>query len=530
MNDHSQISKAAYLAGRTLLHVDAFGAVGDGIHDDAVAIRNCCEAAARLQKPAAVVFTAGKVYYADSLGEHFPWTSPWSQTTVIYFEHARDIVVEGNGCRLELGPSTGCFFNLYSEKLVYHNIIVDHRIPTFISGTVEEMDGEGRFLRVQTAYPMDENLTDGEYVFPIDQDLYYASPNYRSPLRRRFLPIQRIVSEGDCRYRVYPRHYEQAVDSVRELGLNTPWMWPSGSAGHGKGLICGMKFCGDVTFRNVEFQSGDCFMFYFQGNVGDIRFYDSHVRPNARYGTNYMTTGRDIFHCVDNRGAFIWENCSIWWAGDDFMNICDTTSYVDSVDGCAIKLRSMEFKGLVSYRPGDTLEAYDRITGRYYGTATVVQVEDEPNYLDVPFLGIEGNPNIRVNCPNLAAPNSRIHNCRIAGTGRFKGKIEVTDTYFDVQVLWLMQEGDYEGPIPKEVVFRNCVFDNGDIEIAAYDRGVPGSDFTEIGPLVDVTFCDCRFYGIHFVEKNRAAGKYIGCVFDNCTHGDKCRFEIDPRT
>ena len=107
MNDHSQISKAAYLAGRTLFHVDAFGAVGDGIHDDAVAIRNCCEAAAKLQKPAAVVFTAGKVYYADSLEEKFPWTSPWSQTTVLYFEHARDIVIEGNGCRLELGPSTG---------------------------------------------------------------------------------------------------------------------------------------------------------------------------------------------------------------------------------------------------------------------------------------------------------------------------------------------------------------------------------------------------------------------------------------
>ncbi len=165
MNDNRPISKDADLSGRTLFYVDAFGAVGDGVHDDAVAIRNCCEAAAGLQKPSAVVFTAGKVYYADSLGEHFPWTSPWSQTTVIYFEHARDIVVEGNGCRLELGPSTGCFFNLHSEKLVYHNIIVDHRIPTFISGTVEETDEEGRFLRVQIASPMDENLTDGEYVY-----------------------------------------------------------------------------------------------------------------------------------------------------------------------------------------------------------------------------------------------------------------------------------------------------------------------------------------------------------------------------
>ena len=93
-----------------------------------------------------------------------------------------------------------------------------------------------------------------------------------------------------------------------------------------------------------------------------------------------------------------------------------------------------------------------------------------------------------------------------------------------------MQEGDYEGPIPKGLVFRNCVFDNGDIEIAAYDRGVPGSDFTEIGPLVDVRFYHCRFNGIHFVEKNQAAGKYTDCVFDNCTHGDKCRFEIEPHT
>ena len=41
-----------YLVGKTLLYVDEFGAIGDGVHDDAVAIRSCCEAAAKLHSPA----------------------------------------------------------------------------------------------------------------------------------------------------------------------------------------------------------------------------------------------------------------------------------------------------------------------------------------------------------------------------------------------------------------------------------------------------------------------------------------------
>lgn len=516
-----------YLVGKTLLYVDEFGAIGDGVHDDAVAIRSCCEAAAKLHSPAAVVFTAGKVYYAESLEGKYPWTSPWSEETVIYFENAKDITIEGNGCRLELGHSTGALFNLYSENIIYHNIVIDHRIPTFISGVVEEFNDDGQYLKVKTKYSMDENLINGEYLFPLEEELYYASPNFRDPIRRRFLTIKRIVSEGDCKYRIYPCHYDEAVRSVKLLGTEKPWMWPSGLAGHGKGLICGMKFCGNMTFQDVEFQSGDCFMFHFQHNYGDIAFINSNVQPNPKYGTNYMTSGRDIFHCVDNRGSFIWENCKIWWAGDDFMNICDTTSYVDSIDGNAIKLRSMEFKSLVNYQPGDTLEAYDRLTGKYYGTATVVKVENDTNYLDTPFAGIENNPNIRINCHNLAAPNSKIKNCHMVGTGRLKGKIEITDTYFDVLVLWLMHESDYEGPIPKELVFRNCIFDNGDIEIAAYDRGVPNSDFKEIGKLVDVSFYDCKFNKINFVEKNEAKGKYHNCSFENCTHSNKCRFEMD---
>ena len=88
-----------------------------------------------------------------------------------------------------------------------------------------------------------------------------------------------------------------------------------------------------------------------------------------------------------------------------------------------------------------------------------------------------------------------------------------------------MHESDYEGPIPKQLVFRNCTFENGDIEIAAYDRCVPNSDFSEIGEHVDVSFFDCKFNAINFVEKNKAKGKYYNCKFENCTHTNKCRFE-----
>lgn len=514
--------KNQWLEGKTLFYVDDFGAVGDGVNDDAIAIRSCCEEAAKLKKPAAVVFTKGKTYYANSLNDKYPWTSPWSQKTVLYFEDSADITVEGNGSRLELGHSTGGIFTLRCKNFVFHNIEIDHKIPTFVAGVVESFDEIEKCLHIKTEISMDENLIDGEFH---REGVYFALANCRDVISRKFLTITGIVSKGDCRYKIIPFDFDKAVDLVNYYGIDVPWMWPAGVAGHGNGLVCGIVGCGEMTFRDMEFQSGDSFMFHIQDNYGDISFINANVQPNPKYGTNYVTSGRDIFHCVDNRGAFLWENCKIWWAGDDFMNICDTTSFVDSVEGNGIKLRSMEFKHLVNYHVGDTLEVYDHITGKYYGTATVVENKEDTNYLDVPFKGIENNPNIRINCPNLAAPGSKIKNCHIVGTGRLKGEIEVTDTYFDVLVLWLMHECDYEGPIPKKMVFRNCIFDNGDIEIAAYDRIVPNSAFDEIGRLIDISFYDCSFNGINFVEKNSAQGNYYNCKYKNCIHTSECRFE-----
>ena len=49
-------------------------------------IRDCCEAAVKLNSPVAVVFTTGKVHYVESLEGKYPWTSPWSELTAVYFE------------------------------------------------------------------------------------------------------------------------------------------------------------------------------------------------------------------------------------------------------------------------------------------------------------------------------------------------------------------------------------------------------------------------------------------------------------
>ncbi len=514
--------KNEYPEGKTLFYVKDFGAIGDGVHDDAVAIRSCCDAAAKHGSPAAIIFEEGKVYYANSFENKFPWTTPWSQKTLLYFENTKDITVEGNGSRLELGLTASGIFAHGCENMVYQNFTIDHKVPTFIAGLVKSINEEEKYLNVKTKLSMDDYLENGKLE---RNGIYFALPNLRDTVSRNFLTITKIISEGDCNYKIYPYDYDLTLRLINKYGIDKEWMWPCGAAGHGGGLPCGMKYCGDTSFINVDFQSGGYFMFYFQCNYGDIKFINSNVEPNPKYGTNYLTTGRDIFHCADNRGAFIWENCNIWWAGDDFMNICDTTSYVESIDGNAIKLCSREFRTPVHYKPGDVLEAYDHVTGKYYGKATVVKAENGINYLEAPFEGMEYNKDLRVNCPNLAAPGSKIKNCKIVGTGRFKGDIEITDTYFDVQVLWLMHECDFEGPIPKNLVFRNCVFDNGDIEIAAYDRSVPGSDFKEIGKLIGVSFYDCEFNRINFVEKNDAKGKYYNCKYNDCIHTGECRFE-----
>ena len=61
-------------------------------------------------------------------------------------------------------------------------------------------------------------------------------------------------------------------------------------------------------------------------------------------------------------------------------------------------------------------------------------------------------------------------NCDLTGTLRFRGPCTVEDTKIDMLRMWLMVEGDVEGPIPCDIRFRNCVFNGGGIEVWGYNR------------------------------------------------------------
>lgn len=59
---------------------------------------------------------------------------------------------------------------------------------------------------------------------------------------------------------------------------------------------------------------------------------------------------------------------------------------------------------------------------------------------------------------SMVAPGSVIEGCDFRGTFRFRGPIEIRNSYFYVARMWIDLFSPYEGPVPQGVHFTGCRF------------------------------------------------------------------------
>lgn len=486
-----QLIKPKYdVNGRTNIYVSDFGAIGDGITDDGVAVRKAVRKASSSKTPCNVVFDEGKTYYCNQILTSGNSTGVIETSALLYLDDANDVVLCGNGARLELGVGITASYIKASSNITIQDLTIDYRIQPFVSGSVIKYDNAKMRFQIETDQSM--HLEDG--VFETTSSTYFALPNLRDT-KRNFLTITKYEEIDATHYWVYPANYSFAISQISTYGSNTPWIWPAGESAHLTGPINSINDSGNITYQNVRYEASRAFLFNLRSNVGEIHFYNVDLQPSQDCDIQYMVSWRDVFHIKDGRAPVILEDCDIGWAGDDFINISCTSCYITEIDGNNIVLKTTEFNSAPNWMEGDLIEAYNSRTGKYYGTATIVAVDSKTGIftLDKKIPGLEVSDDVRVDSPNAASPGSKITNCTFAGTGRFKGEVEVNNCYFDLLALWLETEISYEGPIPKKIVFNNCTFENGGIEIGAFNRAVPGSSFPEVGKKIDITFNQCTF-------------------------------------
>lgn len=478
--------------GRKIFSVKDYGAIGDGIHDDGIAIRNACEAV-RVYKdgPSVLLFEENKCYFVKKLFSDRENDGSWYGGTAVFLDHANDVIIEGNGSRIECGTLVIGSWFVFSENVIMRNITFDYRIKPFQKGAVTEYDAATKSFVVTMHHSL--QLPEKEFVPP--QGLpYFALPD-EFCIYRHFLWIDKICEIDSTHYRIYPSNYEEALHFIDMHGRDLPWIWPAGPAGHLGSPVHGITSCKNVEINNVVTEAAPAFTYYWRSNSGYMKMIGVKLQPSANSDIEYMVSWRDVLHIKDNHGPLIMENCDIGWAGDDFINVSCTSLYVTRYSPCSISLRTTEHKAFPDLKPGYTIEGYDTHTGKYYGEAKIVSISSDKDeiLLDKDLKLPENFENIIFDCPELASPKTIIKNCKFVGTGRFKGECDIIDSYFKLCVMWLMTEVPCEGPIPKKVRFKNCIFDTGNVETASFNRAVKGSDFREIADQIDITLENCQF-------------------------------------
>ena len=499
---------------------EEFGAVADGLNNDAIALWKAIVAATEFDGEAQILLEAGKTYRFgptedQKCGRHQMLIGGLKQnaasmncTAPISIEGAKDLHIKGSNTTILIDPPYN-YCNIYSsENIVIEGLIFDYSYHPYVKGTMLEM-----------------NFDTHKATFKTDR---YLRVKEKMPLRDFG-----VLERPDSRYHMFTRTIApiDAENNIYEIEFNDdpctnkhfkflsdyPLIIPVPNFGHciERGFsIIGNK---NVTFKDCTIHSLARFGFALFQNEGVMIF--DNVRAEKNDSAN-IVGWRDLFHVKESRAKYIWRNCYAEYCNDDIFNISASTLAVQKVYAeDDIDFVWPETHGTYpGVRAGDTISVIDRATGVDYGEAKIAEIVEQGGghnrfRLETPIKGIEIIIDSRVHVLDLVAPGSLIDNCEFHGTYRLRGPIEVKNTYFETKRFWLdtfFMDKIGEGPVPKHIHFTNCRFECDDesenyFHIESHRTGVEGEPQYHIE---DMVFENCEI-PMSVVEIGESDKQYV---------------------
>lgn len=443
------------------LKVDDFGAKGDGKTDDGEAIYNAMMALANSPRGSVLVFGSNKTYYYNENGTT-------AIKSVIYFSNNEDLTVKGNNTLILLGGQSNYYGNITGSKnITIEGLSFDYAEykPAF-AATVERGN---------------VNLEEGTAIVKIDRDIHMSNNETAKPRCNSF----GAVPAPNNRYHMYLDHYEM-IDAEKGLlkvyfdttngttmsRLKDDFIYTYGfvlPSPYTERIERGFSVHENTNFtmRNVNIYSTSRHVFSLQWNDGNFLFENVNV-VKAPYdqGLSY-TSWADCYHLIHNRAKYVWKNCKNEWNYDDVFNISASTHHVSKV--YSNKEFVMEPVNGVSAgdhpRVGDTISIINTKTGAFIGRATVRSViSTKSGYIsrikvkeELPLL--QAGTHIKCWVDDTVAPGSEFIDCNFQGTFRARSDISFTNCYFHNFRFFIgLDTIDNEGPLSKNIIFRNCEF------------------------------------------------------------------------
>ena len=475
---------------RKTYDVHKYGLVGDGHTNDLPALQKLCAEVCKHHGPTCIEFKKGKSYRllpADGVTDY-----QWG----MLLSGVRDCQILGHGAMLLPKTPVNCFGLYDCNDVVIDGFIIDHLpLPFCVARLVDVNPSEPSFTaRILPQYPAldcdaDESVDNGsvwQFMIP-------------KVLGRHHLYIRNVVStNGSKSSRDIKVNIAKAgpwENRMQILAEQRPLVWlPVPGIGHGGGYAMHVGGSDGVQFRNVNVWSGPSFLFSIKGNKGPISFENVNVVPKP--GTNRaMTAWRDGYHCKNNRGAISWKNCRVEGLHDDVVNLSNHYIYLNKV--LADDTWQVNFGEAISQN-GDYLRVINVNSGRDYGYVHIRRIEKrtegEVMTINKP-LPVDDIAGIRIINESIANPHSRIDNCRMIGTARWRSTMLATSLHF-TGFMWIENETEIEGPVPHDITFRNCRMEAWAewADLMACGTTKYGEGKTEY-QLKNIRFVGCQFLG-----------------------------------
>jgi hypothetical protein len=476
---------AGVFADANVLHIEDFGAVGDGKHDDIGALVRAIDVLKKAGPGGTLEFSAGRIYRLglrdDSIAQ-------------IDLQNMTNVTVNGNGSMMLTTPRQAAIRVKHCEGVTVKNLVIEQDPLAFTQGAITRVSPEAGFfeMKIMEGYdllPSDAErkatgFPDWEWGAILDPKLRrirwdtrdhfrvvriepVAERTYRVHLLKSFWNDLKPVRAGDVFFLPFQYNEQDRLSQIDEDRY---------------AASIHVTNSRDCMIENVTLYSGRSSMTSrVDLNDGRITFRGFNVM--FRPGTDRIVTNwRDGMHCKDNRIGPIIEDCYFEGMLDDSINLSQNTVMASEIiSDTTFRMAKAEgpqrwTKDTSSMQVGDDIMVFYPPSGDYAGPFKVAAVDENAREMvtfETPILNVVSGsvrPGVDKNATHFynlnqcnagyiirnntfkpqrrhailaRAPNGLIENNRIDGVGGHGIEIQNEYGYF------------YEGPFPQNIVIRN---------------------------------------------------------------------------